>query len=278
MLSPELDLFSIDAVAKHRGVEREIVEKWLEAGKLFCTVKLAGEFLKSMAWLVDKEESEGCLTWEQSIGEDLIVKQERGKTESASCCFVNLPRSSDPRGNEFLVLDYSKLVLFDKDQNLNLEKPELKRFQDDGFIYRFREGDAERTRGAIYISREEVERFERENLVVETTEPKPAVTGGDLRSGKVFDARRLMMDDALTAFRAELNGESEDFDYFLKKYIKVGMGNKTKIAEYKVLSVNGDVVIKTHNKRRLPVSTKALKTIWKERKKKKPYLPAEKAS
>lgn len=141
MLQPEdQNLFSFADVSEHWGLDsNNALEERLEAGRIFCTVKVTGE----------------CFVGRVEPDEDITKAVNIGSRTGGYNEF-------EPAKNEYLIARYGGTALASDNDLLDLRTEDLLQQDDDGtwLVYTFRHVDHAVRKADLRISRAEVERFD----------------------------------------------------------------------------------------------------------------------
>lgn len=141
MLQPEdQNLFSFADVSEHWGFDsNNALEERLEAGRIFCTVKVTGE----------------CFVGRVEPDEDITKAVNIGSRTVGYNAF-------EPAKNEYLIACYGGIALAGDNDLLDLRAEDLLQQDDNGawLVYTFRHVDRAVRKADLRISRAEVERFD----------------------------------------------------------------------------------------------------------------------
>jgi hypothetical protein len=139
MQLPEPFLYEVKELAKRWNVSTAYVENLLVDGKLHYTVRLQADF-------------------------DKFRILENGKREFIRGSFKRSTHLTDPRYTEFLIDNYAVIAPKDNESPIDIGFADLLRFEDDGcwYCYHAVKNYPEVTKHDLFVSKEEVERFERE--------------------------------------------------------------------------------------------------------------------
>ncbi len=164
MKPPEVILYKVDELAEHwKGkVSKDRIEDYLYSGKLRYTVRLSGNF-------------------------DIFRILENGNKERIHSNRHRSKSIRDPRYDEFLIQNYYLVAPDCQNNFIDLGIAELLRLEDDGYWYEYNiiRDVPNIGKEDLFVSKEEVECFEREHFNKDESTPprtgiRPTIEGREI--------------------------------------------------------------------------------------------------
>lgn len=135
----ERSTFTVKGLSKLWDKEEEEIEEYFREGKLFCSVRLEGEFLKH--------------------------RRSKDGVEEVPCGTMHIRQHLlEPKYNEFKITNYNHVISYDDEGFLDLQSAHFSYVGYDGYTYELGMHGLlpNLKKNKLFITREEVERFERE--------------------------------------------------------------------------------------------------------------------